>query len=74
MMQIVSSIGAAVVMFAYGMLQVEKWKPTSWPYLVLNLAGSCLLFWAAVVARDPGWMVLNLFWGIITVGTIWRSR
>ena len=74
MMQIVSLVGAAIVMFAYTMLQIEKWTQTTRAYLVMNLVGAVMLFCAAATHRDVGFMLLNFFWAVMTVTAWCRSR
>ena len=44
MIQIVSFIGAMLVMFAFTMLQSGKWSATNRVYLLFNIVGAIVLF------------------------------
>ena len=46
--QIVSLVGAGMILAAFGAQQAGKWTPDARPYLVLNFLGSAILTWFAV--------------------------
>ena len=45
--QIVSLLGAGMILAAFGAQQAGKWTPDARPYLVLNFLGSAILTWFA---------------------------
>ena len=74
MIQIVSFIGAMLVMFAFTMLQIGKWSATNRVYLLFNLVGALVLFCAAAALQNVGFLILNFFWAVMTVSTWHRVR
>lgn len=72
--QILSLIGALLILFAYGANQTGRLGPGHRGYNLLNLAGSLLLFWVAVADWRWGFMLLEGAWAGISVVPIVRSR
>ena len=71
--QIVSLIGAAMILAAFGAQQAGKLAPEAPAYLVLNLAGSLILTYFAVEARNLGLIVLEGSWAAISLVSLARS-
>jgi hypothetical protein len=64
--QVVSLLGAGLVLVAYGMNQMGKLDQRAYPYLALNLAGGAILTIFAVRAHDPGLILMEGSWVAIS--------
>ncbi len=71
--QIVSLVGAALILAAFGAQQAGKLAPEAPAYLVLNLVGSLILTYFAVEARNLGLIVLEGSWAAISVVSLARG-
>ena len=65
--QVASLMGAVLILSAYLGLHTGYLRERSTLYLNLNLAGAVLLFFAAVAARQWGFMILEGAWIGITL-------
>ncbi|WP_258238312.1 hypothetical protein [Arcobacter sp. CECT 8983] len=65
--QIIGFVGMLFVVFAYFLLQTNKYTITSIPYQVLNLVGAILLFISLCVHFNLGSLVIEIFWILITL-------
>lgn len=72
--QLVSLVGAALILSAYVALQ-RNWLPRqSRAYNALNLVGSALLTYVAVKDRRMGFIILEAVWALLSVpGTFKRA-
>ena len=71
--QLVSLVGAAMVLGAYLALQRGWMRREDRSYNALNLFGSLLLTYVAVVDRRVGFIVLEGAWALLSLpGTIAR--
>ena len=68
--QTISIIGAAVGLWAFILLQLEKpgWGAKDSKYLTLCVIAGSLLSWAAIVQQNIGFVVLNV---VFTLFAIW---
>lgn len=71
--QILSVIGAALILGAYAANQRGWTGPEGVSYNVMNLVGALLLLWVAVEDRRMGFIILEAVWAAITVPALWRS-
>lgn len=71
--QVVSLIGAAMILAAFGAQQAGKLRPEAPTYLALNLGGSLILTYFAVEARNLGLIVLEGSWAAISLVSLARS-
>lgn len=71
--QILSMIGAALILIAYAGNQRGWTGPGSTAYNVMNLLGALFLLWVAVVDRRMGFIVLEVVWAAVTLPPLWRS-
>lgn len=71
--QIVSLIGAALILAAFGAQQAGRLRPEAPAYLLLNLLGSIILTYFAVEARNLGLIALEGSWGAISFVSLVRS-
>jgi hypothetical protein len=68
-MQVVSVVGALMVLIAYGLIQAGTWRELDAGYLALNIVGSLLLGIVAIEDRRVGFVLLEFAWaGIAMVG------
>ena|SRR5687768_13401502 len=68
-MQVISVVGALMVLIAYGLIQAGTWRELDAGYLTLNILGSLLLGIVAIEDRRVGFVLLEFAWaGIALVG------
>lgn len=73
--QLISVIGAIACLGAYISLQRGWLAPTSRAYNLMNLFGSALLTYVAVVDRRIGFILLEGIWALVSIpGSLRRSR
>ena len=65
--QIASTLGAILILIAYFGLQLSRLKESSNLYLSCNFLGASFLFFAAVVTRQFGFILLEGMWVAVTV-------
>jgi hypothetical protein len=71
--QIVSLIGAALILAAFGAQQAGRLRPEAPAYLLLNLLGSIILTYFAVEAHNLGLIALEGSWAAISIVSLVRS-
>jgi hypothetical protein len=71
--QVVSLLGAAMILAAFGAQQAGKLGPEAPLYLALNLAGSLILTYFAVEARNLGLIALEGSWAAISLVSLVRA-
>lgn len=72
--QVVSFIGALLIMIAYGGHQlgwIDSRRPS---YNVMNAAGSAILVWIALHPFQIGFVVLETVWTVISLWALFRPR
>lgn len=68
-------VGAVGILVPYAMLQLRRTTTRSLTYLSLNLAGSAILTWLAVVEAQWGFVILQGVWALAAaVGLVRRAR
>lgn len=73
--KILSLLGAGAVLVAYGASQLGRLDPRGYAYLALNLIGGGILTFFAVRAGDPGLMLMEGSWVVISlVGLVFAAR
>ena len=75
--QLLSVVGALMVLAAYGLIQSGIWRELNPGYLALNIVGSLLLGIVAVVERQAGFILLEFAWvglGLVGVVRAWKAR
>ncbi len=73
--QLLSSLGAALILIAYIGHQV-KWKPMDSvrvPYNLLNTAGAAILAYIALRPLQVGFAVMESTWTIVSLLALWRA-
>lgn len=64
--QIISLLGAAMILFAYAAQQLKKMKSDQLPYILLNLIGAGILAIVAYRVRQTGLTVVEVSWAGIS--------
>lgn len=72
--QVVSLVGAAMILAAFGAQQAGRLDGKSTLYLVLNLAGSAILTYSAIRARSAGLTALEGSWAVISLVSLLRRK
>lgn len=57
-------VGALGILGPFVMVQFHRTTAHSWMYLILNLAGSVVLTWLALVESQWGFVLLQGAWGL----------
>ena len=73
--QVLSSVGAALILVAYIGHQV-KWKPMDSlrvPYNLLNTAGGAILAYIALRPLQVGFAVMESTWTVVSVMALYRA-
>ncbi|HEU4570046.1 MAG TPA: hypothetical protein VFS07_05685 [Gemmatimonadales bacterium] len=72
-MQVVSLVGALLILLPFAASQVGRLPVRSVAYQVLNLAGSALLTWVAVAGRQYGFILLEATWAVMSAVGLVRA-
>jgi fluoride ion exporter CrcB/FEX len=77
LLQLISVLGALMVLSAYGLLQGGIWRELNTGYLAFNIVGSLLLGIVAIVDQRVGFIFLEFAWaglGLIGVARAVKAR
>lgn len=74
MLQIVSVIGALLVLIPFGATQLGKMQPTSLVYQLMNLFGAAGLTAVAIIERQYGFILLEGTWSLASIVGLVRLR
>ena len=77
LLQILSVVGALMVLSAYALIQSGIWRELDPGYLALNIVGSLMLGVVAVADQRVGFILLEFAWaalGLVGVARAVRSR
>ncbi len=72
MLQIVSIVGAVLILLAYAAHQADWMGRDTYIYHVLNAVGAVVLCVVAVKAFQVGFIILEGVWTMISIGAIVR--
>lgn len=64
--------GGLCFMIAFALLQTERLKSDSYPYLLLNLAGAVLLLISLLWDWNLPAFLLETIWALISIYGLWR--
>jgi hypothetical protein len=73
LMQILSLVGAALVLVGFGGQQFAGLKSEGLAYGLLNLVGSALLASSAVVPLNAGVLLLETAWVLLSLNVVVRA-
>lgn len=68
--QILQVLGALLVLAGFALAQFGLLDQRSYPYLLLNLAGSALLAALALAARQWGFLLLEGAWALVSLWSL----
>jgi hypothetical protein len=74
MMQVISTLGAALILAGYFGLQRDFFTREDRWFNVLNFLGSALLAWVAIVDRRIGFIILETVWALLSVPGMIRTK
>ena len=77
LLQVISVLGALMVLSAYGLLQGGIWRELNAGYLAFNIVGSLLLGIVAIVDQRVGFIFLEFAWaclGLVGVARAVKAR
>jgi hypothetical protein len=72
--QIVSFVGALLILIAYGGHQLGWMNARGAAYNILNAVGSAILWWIAMHPFQVGFVVLEGVWTIISLWALVRPQ
>ena len=72
--QLISLLGAGMILGAYIANQRGLLSPADRTYNLLNVVGSALLAWIAIVDRRAGFIVLEVVWALVSIPGLLRAR
>lgn len=76
MIQIVSLVGAFLILVPFALSQLGRMPVKSFPYQAMNLIGSAILTTIAIIGRQYGFILLEGVWAVMSVvglGALLRS-
>jgi hypothetical protein len=70
--QVVQIVGALLILAGFTAAQMGKLSVESRPYLVLNLVGSVILAYLAIVEEQWGFVLLETVWALVSAWGLLR--
>jgi hypothetical protein len=70
--QVISAIGAALILGAFWALQTRRMRTEQASYQLVNLAGAGLLATAALMTESWSFVVLNVVWAAVALWALLR--
>ena len=67
MLQVISVVGALLILIPFAASQMERLKTTTYSYQLLNLIGSGTLTTIAVIERQYGFILLEGVWALMSL-------
>jgi len=68
--EVAQVIGAVFILVAFAALQLRRWRADDLPYLLLNVVGAGVLAVVAALGGDPGFLLLEGVWTIVSVWSL----
>ena len=76
LIQVISLVGAALVLTAFAALQTRRMSAETYAYQLMNLFGGFFLFLAAMTARQAGLIAIEAAWTLVSgygLFRVWRA-
>ena len=70
--QVLSAIGAALILFAFWALQTKRLRVEQTSYQLANLLGAGLLATSAFMTESWSFVVLNTVWALVALWALLR--
>jgi hypothetical protein len=70
--QVLSAIGAALILLAFWALQTDRLGAHQRSYQLMNLVGAGLLASAAAITESWSFVVLNVVWALVALWALLR--
>lgn len=67
MIQAVSLVGAVLILLAFALQQLGRWRPEDAAYLWFNFVGSAALTVVAWLERQWGFLLLEGAWALVSL-------
>ncbi len=64
---VVGLAGMALILVAFVMNVFKRLESHSMAFLWMNLCGSALLTWYAILTRSPPFLILNAVWSVVAL-------
>jgi hypothetical protein len=64
---IIGTTGAAIILIAFLMNEVNRWKNSDFIYDFMNFVGSALLIIYALLLSSIPFLILNTVWGLFSL-------
>ena len=71
--QVVSAVGAALILLAFWLLKTKRVDPDARSYQLMNLVGAGLLATAASMTESWAFVVLNVVWALVALWALLRG-
>ncbi|MFN2477380.1 MAG: hypothetical protein ABR526_13690 [Chthoniobacterales bacterium] len=72
--QIISLIGAALILAGYLALQFRRLASDDFWFNLINFVGSSLLAWVACIERQSGFIALEGAWAVLSLAGMLRRK
>ena len=64
---ILGILGAALIIAAYLLLQINRLKPDGAPYLLMNAAGALFIILSLIFSWNLAAFIIEIFWLLISI-------
>ena len=71
--QVLSSIGALLILIAYVGHQLKWMDASRWLYNLLNVVGAAILAYVALRPFQAGFTVLEVTWTVVSLWALWKA-
>ena len=69
---VIGSIGVALLLLAYVLLQLKKMETNDLSYAVLNFIGAALAMWSSYLIKFIPFVILEGTWALVSAHMIWK--
>ena len=74
MIQIISLIGAMMILAAFALQQMGRWKSDDALYLWANLLGSAILTVIAWIEQQWGFLLMESVWALVSAWSLFKRQ